>query len=407
MTQRIPLEAGAARADITPDDLAGLNPFGGVFTGVHDPIHLRALAVRSGDGLGAIVAADLIEVGETDEVRARIERELGIPADRIMIAPSHSHNAPRVGFVTPGGKARIPTPESLAFTRVVDDALVSVLGRALATMRPARIAAAHGSVDVNVSREAYLDGRWGLGWNPDGDSDKDLGVVAVETTDGDRIAVLLDYAVHSTIALGVPQLSADLAGAASAYVERELGGDVVTLWLSGALGDQAPRISLGEPTGDPDRDAAFAFRAVEAQGVLLGAEAVRVLAGIERWREDVDVTGGRTVLALPARRLPVPPGMEQADVPTVDLALSYLRIGDLAFAGVSGEVTVPVHRAIRRALPLKDTFLVSNVNARIGYLPTDESYDRRTQAADGCPIVQGHGQRSIVEGLAALADAAR
>ena len=40
--------------------------------------------------------------------------------------------------------------------------------------------------------------------------------------------------------------------------------------------------------------------------------------------------------------------------------------------------------------------------ARIGYLPTDESYDRHTQAADGCPIVQGYAQRTIVDGLANL-----
>jgi len=393
------LRAGTARLDITPTALPGLNPFGEDFTSVRDPLHARALVLDDGSTRAALVSLDLVEVGDTTRVRGRVAEATGIPADRILIAPSHAHNAPRIGLVPPGGKARIPTPESLAYTDTVDDAIVEVVRRAAASTRPVRLRVAQEDVDVNVCREAYVDGRWTLGRVPGGASDKALTTVAFVAEDGSVVGVVLNYAVHSTVMLGVPELSADLAGAAAGHVERAFGGGTVALWTSAALGDQAPKVELGRPGPDPAQDREYASAAVHAQGFLLGATAVRLVRGASHAAEAVTVGGGLRVVPCPARRLEVPPGMEQADVETVDLTLTCLTVGPVALAGVSGEVTVPVGRALVDAPPLATTLVVSNANARIGYLPTDESYDRRTQAAEGCPIVQGHAARTIVDGL--------
>jgi hypothetical protein len=400
------LTAGAAKADVTPADLTGLNPMGGSFDRVLDPLSVRALVVGDGATRCALIAVDLIEVGDTKEIRRRIQRETGIAADHVLIAPTHSHNAPRIGHVPPGGKAREPSPESLVYTETVYDAMVATTLRARDTARPARIGLTHGTVDVNVNREQYVDGRWVLGQNPDGPSDKTLTVVELTAETGERIAVVLNYAVHSTVLLGLPHLSADLAGAASAHVESELGEDVVALWTSGALGDQAPRVSLGTPTGDPERDRTTAHGAARAQGLLVGATAVQALGTLDRRTAAVAVTGGERVIACPVRRSEVPEGMVQADVDTVELTLSCVTVGGVAFTGVSGEVTVPVHQALTEASPLAATLMVSNANARIGYLPTDEAYDRRTPAAEGSPILRGHAQDAIVEGLLDLVSAA-
>ncbi|MCV2394343.1 hypothetical protein OEB99_08480 [Actinotalea sp. M2MS4P-6] len=400
------LTAGAARVEITPAALAGLNPFGPDFLSVHDPLHARALVVGDGDTRVALVALDLVEVGDTTQLRDRIADEVGIPADRVMLAPSHAHNAPRVGLVPPGGKARIPTPESLDYTAYVDDRVVEVVRQAADATRPVRMGVARESVDVNECREAYIGGRWTLGHVPDGVSDKTLSTVAFVAEDGTVVAVVLNYAVHSTVMLGVREVSADLAGAACAHVERELGGPTVALWTAGSLGDQAPKFELGAPSDDPERDRSYALAAMAAQGFMLGAAAVRGVREQRHLTAAGPVTGAVRVIPCPARRLEVPPGMEQADVDTVDLTLTCLTIGPLALAGVSGEVTVPVGRAVLDASPLAATLLVSIANARIGYLPTDESYDRRTQAAEGCPIAQGFAQRTIVDGLTELVSAA-
>jgi len=398
--------AGAAKISITPADLTGLNPMGHSFRSVRDPIFVRALFIADGQQSCALVAADLIEVGDTKDIRRRIAAELGIPSAGVLIAPSHTHNAPRIGLVPPGGKARVPSPESLVYTESVYDAMVEAVRRARASARPARVGLGRGTVDVNINREQYVAGRWVHGYNPAGPSDKTVVAIRFASQSDETIALLMNYAVHSTVTLGTAELSGDLAGAAAAYAEHALGGDAVALWTSGALGDQGPRVSLDELPNPGERDRDMAHDAAKAQGMLVAATALRVAANIERYAEAVDVSGAERVIACPVRRLEVPPGMEQADVDTVELTLSCIQIGTIAVTGVSGEVTVPNYQALLAASPLADTLLISNANARIGYLPADEDFARRTPAVEGCPIVQGHVRQSIVDGLAGMITAA-
>jgi len=117
-----PLRAGVAKADITPSDLTALNPIGGTsFIGVHDPIHVRVLALHDGASEVTLISAEPIECGDMRALRERIERELGIPAAHVMITATHTHNAPRLGTVSPGALAHNGGPESAAYTARVYD----------------------------------------------------------------------------------------------------------------------------------------------------------------------------------------------------------------------------------------------------------------------------------------------
>ena len=94
--------------------------------------------------------------------------------------------------------------------------------------------------------------------------------------------------------------------------------------------------------------------------------------------------------------------MRQTEVDEVDLRLSLILIGDVALAGVSGEVTTTVFRRLAARSPLARTILVSIANDRIGYLPADEAFDRPVHSVNGCPIVRGHVEPAIVDGLSRL-----
>ena len=97
------LRAGAAKVNITPKDLTGLvSVWAKPFTGVHDPIFARAVVIENGVNSAVIVSLDLVEFGDTMALRQRIQRELAIPAQHIIIAATHDHNAPRGGPLTPG-----------------------------------------------------------------------------------------------------------------------------------------------------------------------------------------------------------------------------------------------------------------------------------------------------------------
>ncbi|WP_415457485.1 hypothetical protein [Bifidobacterium sp.] len=388
---------GISRRDITPANLEGLDPFAGTFARVHDHIHIRAMVVSNGSDTAAIVAADLIEVGDTRGLRSKIEEKTGIRADHVMIAPSHSHNTPRMGDVPAGAKARIPTQQSLRYSDEVAIKISDAIEEARASMTDAQMGISTIGVDVNVNREVYSQGSWGLGVNPDGDSEKKLTAICFRGDDQRIIAVLINYAVHSTIMLGIPELSGDLAGAVSRYVEHELGKNALAMWIPGVIGDQAPLFGLNGETGeDMDEDLRFAEDAVDAQSFIIGASVMRAIEGMHDWDKSAAISGTVDVVSVPCRKLPVPEGMEQRQVSEVELTLSTLLVGTVCLVGISGEVTTAIYRHLMREMPLRHVLVVSNANSRIGYLAGDESYDRHTQAADGCPIAKGHCESVIV-----------
>jgi neutral ceramidase len=396
------LRAGAARVEITPPDLTALNPMGGSFKGVHDPIYLRALVLDDGRSSVALVSLDLIEVGNMDAVRQRIAREVGIAADHVMISASHDHSAPRLARVTPGALAHDGGAESDAYTSWVYDRMVGALRQAKAALRPARLGSGRGRVDVNVNRDAYGARGWGLGYAVDGPSDKTLRVLKVETLDGAPLALLMNYAVHSTVTLGTNEISGDLAGAAERYVEETMGQGVVALWTPAALGDQAPRVS--RPAGkDAQRSNAAAYEAMNAQGLLVGAEVVRVAAAMAGLQSDVRLAAGERVVACPAKQgRDLMPDMKQERVDSVPLRLSLILVDRVALAGVSGEVTNAIGTRLYASSPLTETFLVSIANDRIGYLPADAAYDQPLFEVNGSPIARGCAEDAIVDGLSTM-----
>ena len=402
----MPLTAGAAKLDITPADLTALNPIGGgTFSRVHDPIFVRVLVLNDGTTETALISADLIEAGEMTPVRRRIERELGIPFDHILITATHAHNAPRIGRVSPGSLAHDGGPESMAYTELVYDAMVEALLQARASAQPARFGLGAGTADVNVNRDEYADGRWFLGFNPDGPSDKTLWVIKFETLTGDPIAVLINYAVHSTVTLWTNEVSGDLAGAATRYVEEQFGG--VALWTLGPAGDQDPRIALGKATGDAGRDRAFAFKAMDAQGLIVGAEAVRVARGIKQLTSTARLAAAERVIECPVKKgVDVMDDMKQEDVPFVNLRLSLLLLNQIALAGVSGEVVTSIYWRLKKESPLTSTILISITNDRIGYIPEDAAFDRPTHEVNGCPILRGYAEDAIITGLTAMIESA-
>lgn len=393
-----PLYAGAAKLDITPASLLGINPMGGAFKGVHDPIFLRALILDNGINTVALISAEVIEAGDMTPIRRRIEKELGIPFDHVIITATHDHSAPRIGEVSPGSLAHALTPEGKKYTAVVFDKIIAVLKQARASRQPARFGIGKGSVDININRDEYTADGWKIGENPDGPSDKTLWVMKFESLTGRPIALLINYAVHSTVTLGTNRVSGDLGGAASRYVEEALGG--VALWTPGALGDQNPRVALLNSGKDPKKDPEFAFAAMDAQGLMAGSETVRVTEHIQKMASTVCLQAQERVIACPTK-----PGVgqmadvAQVQVPSVNLRLGLIMIDQVALAGVSGEVVSRISDHLKKTSPLSDTILISIANDRIGYLADDAAYDRPIFEVNESPVARGYAETSIVDGL--------
>src|SRR5262245_24553761 len=222
------LQVGAAKVDITPPADAAL-PMSGYagrqegFKGIHDHIYARAIVLSDGDRQAALVSWELIGVPTAvwTELSERIARETGIPSEYLLLTAVHDHAAP-----SPFGIYGNDSPKSAAYTRQLEDATVEAIRQAKAHLQPATIGIGTGRAYVNINRREYSpDTGWWLGYNPEGPSDKTVTVVRFDALSGKPIAVLINYPVHAVV-MGPEnyQISGDLAGATSRYVENYYRG---------------------------------------------------------------------------------------------------------------------------------------------------------------------------------------
>ena len=94
---RADLKAGAATSNITPElgreIIGGFVPFPA--THIHDELHARCLVLDDGRTRLAIVVCDLLGIDRivSEDARLLIERNSGIPKERVLISGTHTHSA--------------------------------------------------------------------------------------------------------------------------------------------------------------------------------------------------------------------------------------------------------------------------------------------------------------------------
>ena len=400
------LRAGAGRSRIALP--ASLFPVDG-FTGERDPLYARVLLLSAGDQRLVLAVLDQTSIGAAS--LAGIARVL--PAGPALICASHTFSAPHV---VPGGPP--------ALQRALEDAVASALHRARDRMRPARLGWATGTASVNVNRDVPTRDGWWLGANAAGPSDRELGVLRVEDLDGHPIAVVLNYAVQASVLndAGGKLVSADLAGATAAAVERAHPG-AVALFLVGAAGDQAPDLSAADLPGSPAADLPGSSAAdlpgspvvdlpgssvVDVLGAHLGAAAVEICrtivcdddAPILRFVRDEVEVGAQP---LPRREDIRPQRVYDYHASgTKVVPLWAARVGGLGIAAVQAELTGVTGRWIKDNSPFAATLVVTMANGAAKYLADAGSYERITYAAMNSQYAAGAAEKAAARLVAAL-----
>jgi neutral ceramidase len=403
------LRAGAAKIDITPAPNAAL-PMSGYanrtegFKGIHDPIFVRAIVVDDGTTQIAIVAWELIFVPDAvwAEAAPRIVSETGIRAENLILAAVHDHGAPSV---------------TGDYAHKVEDAAVEAIRLAKSRLQPARFGYGAGTAHINVNRrELGPSTGWWLGYNENGASDKTVHVLRFDDLAGKPIAFLINYAVH-VVVMGPDnyQITGDLAGATSRFVEQhyaakdhprgdagprmrlkpaERSDDVVAVWTSGAAGDQNP---ISTATGAD-------FFLADALGKILGEEVVRTSGAIQT-AADARIHGGQKIASCPGRRVEDGPrpraDYKFTDADPVNLRLTLLTLGDVAIAGVSGEVLNPIYQHLRRQAPPR-TIMITHANGSSGYIPDDAGFEQIGYEVTTSHLKPGCAESAIVNGIMEL-----
>jgi len=276
-TEAAQLQAGVAEADITDRTVP-----------VSDPLYAKALVLRDGATTVAIITVDAVAIGELGRikndflanVRAQLQKELGIPPSNVLINASHCHGIVCNDY------------EKLTVQAVRD---------ACRKMVPVKVGAGRGHENrVSENRRLLLkdgsetDVRHAYSLAPDeqvvaiGPIDPEIGLLRLDKQNGQPLAVVYNFAVHPIQTVPSRGNTADITGFASKAIEDALGDGALAIFLQGCCGDINP--VQYKDVHNP-RDA-------EPLGNLLGLSAVRALRKIQT-RDDGGLRVINEVLALP------------------------------------------------------------------------------------------------------------
>ncbi len=390
--------ASVVKVDITPDRPQYMRGYGArVSSGVHMPIHHRVLALDDGKRKMIIASTEvcLISPTEYDRVAAEIQKIHGVPPIDFLWTATHTHSAPELGPPSMGG-VYMPQRHTYQYdgdyTRETTRKLVDAVGQALSQLEPARLGIGWGASEANVNRrERRENGKIHLGKNPDGATDRKIGVLKIVKKDSeDLIATLANYAIHGTVLGGKNLLiSGDAPGVVSAHVEEKTGAPM--LFINGAAGNIAPIYSVF-PTPEEGR--------LDEFKTLLGDRILEAQRGITAYRDAPALHPAEIVFESPRKA-----GLDwPADLaaysrataggnPLVRMPCRSLKIDDdILIWSAPIELFCEISNEVRETSPFPFTFYFGYTNGWIGYLPTEKAFDEGGYEPQVTPFTPAAGR---------------
>ena len=358
--------AGAAKVNITPSTPMRMSGYGGrtePFKGVHDSLYVTATVFSDGANMAAIITADLIGFSHDfcNATIGKIESDLGIKKDLIMLSANHNHGGPV--NKTYANKAE---PDIEKYVNSVQEKILSAVRQANLNLKPAMIGLGVGECKMNINRRAqFADGNVWLGRNPDGPCDHDLAVVRIDDMNRNPIAIHVNWPCHGT-ASGQENylITGDWPGLAARYIEKEFEKEIVVPVTAGASADINPIY------GPNDN-----FNEIESIGMLVGEEVLRVASTIQTHHGGTIEGTKMKVMANGKKPFETrAPNQKLESADKVPINLSALKIGNIIFAGVSGELFTEIGMRIKEESPFKNTVIITHCDGASGYLCTNQAY---------------------------------
>jgi neutral ceramidase len=378
--------------------------------GTHDPLVATAMVVAGDGGAVALCGCDVVWLDDAlvRSVRERVAERTDLDAEAVLLGASHTHNGPAVGpMVYPN------VPREDVRRRLIED-LVAVLVAAAADRRPARVGwgGADEAAVLENRRCEYRAQRdpadaddllvqLETGQRPApenvaperveserGRVDGEVSVLAVESTDGERVGTLLNFACHPTNVGGAlnDRYSADYVGVLRDELRAAFGDDHRTVFGLGACGELRPRDQsagfgvvedIGETLADDARgvDAGGGADRVAWESETLSLRRRRpgdehLAAARERLAEQAGTENDRALWAAHEAL-----ALEDA-APTHEVEVWAARIGDAALVALPGEVFHEHGRAIKERSPFERTLVTTLANGYCGYVPTEAAFER-------------------------------
>jgi hypothetical protein len=387
-----PFRAGFAEVDITPPIGIARQGWNSVIYAekVLDPLFARAAVFEANGSRVAFVQLDIAAVNPLDaaEIRRRVEKDHGLPGDRVMVCSTHNHAGPVVTAEA--------LPRDEKWIETMNAGAAAAVGRAIAALQEAEFGLGVAfEWEVAFNRRVVMrDGTvrtHGSFKDPnamafEGPIDPEVGVAAARGKDGKILGAVVNFACHPTHHGGDPLLSAGYPGVIARVLKEK--GVPVTLFLQGAAGN----MSHGDPRGNPEKK-------MDEVGERLGADALRALEKA-KWSKPSRVLARSKTLDLEFRKpteedvkgtargtqrfgekgyydRKIPELMEwMKKKGTEQGEVQVFRLDDVAFASQPSESFAELGLRIKeRTWPVR-TFVVCYANGHVGYIPHLEAFAR-------------------------------
>ncbi len=387
------LQVGVAREIITPPIgtlLMGYTPLRPALS-IHDDLHVCCFALKSGDTLAMLIAADLCNIYYPQEkLRAAVNAASGVPVDSIILSCTHTHSGPTAQDI----------PEGIAYVEsVFIPQMQKAAAAAVAALRPAQVGWGSAWSDVGVNRRQLReDGKIIHGQDPHGTWDPTMTVISFREPDGTPIGNIIQYGCHNTASGKTDEVTRDWCGVAIDRLQEISGG--ITAFINGCGGDCGPRLPNGKTTANLEM-------AMELGGKA-AMDAVRAWRSIRHW-EDVPVKVLQRTFQMPLAELGTPGQLraqaaamgdpekmnrtvrmkyevlleraeylEQGNVPptTKPMELTALSLGGFALCALPFEIFSRITLRIKEHSPFAHTVVPGYSNGGMGYFPSKDQLCR-------------------------------
>jgi hypothetical protein len=407
------MRSAALSIDITPP--VGL-PIGGnvrednTSRGIHDKLFCNIALMEDIHERICFLSLDLLGLhyDSCRLIKAAVSRKTGLEPGKIVINCIHTHSGPDVLDFFKEEISR----ECVAYISDISEKIADGVYNAIDGLQTANLSISKSEVsDLSFNRRLVMkDGSMKMNWEyPDADEvtriagpiDPELIVISVADQDGSVKAVLVNFALHPAVLVGQDWLwSRDYVNYLDSCIKKELGNDVVILFINGAEGNinhidfrnknQGRGFEEAERIGS--KLAGYVLKAIENAKPAENVRLACVSSEIELPYRKISRKEIRDAIELWERCGGVVPAlvdgcpdeiyaaqiiklskMKKAYAITEIMAVRFTE--DTAAVTLPGEVFTEFGLDIRKSSKFNNTLIIGLANDCIGYIPTREAFD--------------------------------
>jgi hypothetical protein len=433
------LQAGAAFADITapiPFRMHGYF-YERLSTGIKDPLYARAIVVKQGNEMAALVFCDLVGIpyAETMPARKKASEVTGIPIEHIAVTATHTHTGPQFFMslndfwhdyaVAKHGKDPY---DAAGYRADLIDKIADAIVKAKAGLAPVEASAGYASEDrISFNRRYHMKGgavRFNPAINnpdiigPAGPIDPQVGIISLTKPNAKGpSSVIVSFAMHPDTSGGGTLYSADYIHGLDERLKHIFGTDCKVLFGTGTCGDinnrnvhsekQRMADELGMILGDDVAAAIQKGQLTPIKHPSLAVRSTKVPCRLQAISAgDVDAAN-KKMERLVARELPFMESVEACKIlgverlrkiwgDTVPLEVQAFRLdNDTAIVTLPSEIFVNLGLAIKAASPFKTTLVVELANDSVAYVPTKQAFLEGSYEVTNSRIERGSGEKLV------------